>query len=306
MRRSAARPLLAVALAATMPAALAQDAPPPTTAGVLAASTPADWRRPDPENVLYLELDSGRVVIELAPQFAPLHADNIRTLVCAGYFDGLKVIRSQENYVVQWGDPHADDPEKARPLGAAKATLPPEFTRPMQGLDFTVLADGDVYAPEVGFSGGFHAARDPEAGQAWLAHCYGVLGVSRGGTADSSSGAGLYVVIGHAPRHLERNITAVGRVLQGMELLSTLPRGTGPLGFYTDPAQHVPVRAMRIAADVPAAERTALEVFRTDTAAFAQLMQARRSRREEWFLHPVGKVELCNVPIPVRAAAGTE
>lgn len=275
----------------------------PTTAQVLAESTPADWRTPDPENVVYLELETGRVVIELAPQFAPQHVANIRALVREGYFDGLHVIRSQENYVVQWGDAHADDAEKARPIRTAKSALPPEFSRSAEGLPFTVLADGDVYAPEVGFSGGFHAARDPKAGEAWLAHCYGTLGVSRGGTADSGSGSGLYVVIGHAPRHLERNITAAGRVLKGMELLSTLPRGTGALGFYEQPEQYVPIKTMKLAADVPGTARTPLEVFRTDTAAFGQLMEARRNRREAWFLNPVGHVELCNVPIPVREPA---
>lgn len=301
------RTVLALALALAAASAAADDRPAgPTTAQVLAESTVADWRIPDPENLLYLEFDSGRVVLELAPQFAPLHAANIRALVREGYFDGLHVIRSQDNYVVQWGDPHADDAAKARPIRTAKASLPAEFSRPAEGLPFTVLADGDVYAPEAGFSGGFHAARDPKSGQAWLAHCYGALGVSRGGTADSGSGAGLYVVIGHAPRHLDRNITLAGRVLKGMELLSALPRGSGPLGFYEDPAQYVAVKAMRVAADVPAAERTPLAVFRTDTAAFARLMEARRHRREEWFLDPVGHVELCNVPIPVREVARAE
>jgi peptidylprolyl isomerase len=111
-------------------------------------------------------------------------------------------------------------------------------------------------------------------------------------------------VIGHAPRHLERNITLAGRVLQGVEHLSSLPRGTGTLGFYEQPGQYVPITAMKVAADVPEAQRTPIEVFRTDTAAFEKLMAARRNRHEEWFLNPVGHVELCNVPIPVRTPPG--
>lgn len=291
--------LLAPALAAQTPEPPAG----PTLAQVLAESTAADWRVPDPENVLYLELPSGRVVLELAPQFAPRHADNIRKLVREGYFDGLSVLRAQDNYVVQWGDAAAEagDAAKARPIKTAKSALAAEFDRPAQGLPFTALPDGDVYAPQAGFSAGFHAARDPASGRAWLAHCYGALGVSRDNTADSGSGAGLYVVIGHSPRHLDRNITLAGRVLLGIERLSTLPRGSGPLGFYEKPEQYVPIVAMKLAADLPAAERTGLEVFRTDTPAFARLIEARRHRREPWFLDPVGHVELCNVPIPVRA-----
>lgn len=277
-------------------------AKPLTSAQVLEQSTPADWRALDPENTLYLELATGRVIIELAPAFAPNHAANIRTLVRQKYFDGLFILRSQDNYVVQWGDP-AEDEKQQRPLGQAKAQLGPEFDRPAADLPFTVLADGDVYAPEAGHSGGFPAARDPASGRAWLTHCYGALGVSRGNTADSGNGAGLYVVIGHAPRHLDRNITLAGRVVKGMELLSVLPRGTGPLGFYEKPAQYVPIKRVRVAADVPEKERTPLELLRTDTPTFTAFVDARRHRREEWFLDPVGHVELCNVPLPARPPA---
>ena len=274
---------------------------PPTSAEVLAASAPADWRPLDPENTLYLELPAGRVVLELAPAFAPSHAANIKALVREHYFDGLYVVRVQDNYVVQWGDPEEENPQLKRPLRTAKAALPPEFSRALTpDLPFTVLADGDNYAPEVGHSGGFAAARDAKAGQAWLAHCYGALGVGRDNTADSGSGASLYVVIGHAPRHLDRNITLAGRVVKGIELLTVLPRGTGPLGFYEKPEQRVRIRAMHVAADVPANRRSELELLRTDTPTWSAFVDARRNRREEWFLDPVGHIELCNVPLPVR------
>jgi peptidylprolyl isomerase len=300
MRHHLALPCLLL----TSSIALAEDPPPPPTmASVLAETRDADWRRPDPANTVYLELASGRVVIELAPEFAPRHVDNIRRLVRAGYFDGSAVLRSQENYVVQWGDPQADDAERARPLGEAERSLPPEFSVVLDpAAAFTRLPDGDVYAPEVGFQSGFPLARDPGAGSAWMAHCYGAVGVSRGNTADSGNGSGLYVVIGHSPRHLDRNITLVGRVLRGMELLTTLPRGGGPLGFYERPEQHVPISRIRLAADLPEAERSTLEVMRTDTPNFARLIEARRTRREDWFLHPTGRIELCNVPVPVRDA----
>jgi peptidylprolyl isomerase len=130
-----------------------------------------------------------------------------------------------------------------------------------------------------------------------------MLGVGRGDAPESGNGSELYVVIGNAPRHLDRNVTVVGRVLEGVELLSTLPRGTAPLGFYADPKQYVPIRQMRLAADLPASERPALEVLRTDTPTFSAYVESRRNRRESWFVRPAGYVELCNVGIPVRAAA---
>lgn len=268
-----------------------------TMADVLAAAVPADWRPLDPENTLYVELDSGRIVIELAPRFAPQHAANIRQLARQGYYDGLAIIRSQDNFVVQWGDP-----DGTRALGKARATLPAEFTTAIDpGLPFTPLPDRDGYAAEVGFSDGFPAARDPRTGQAWLAHCYAMVGAGRGNDVESGSGAELYVVTGHAPRQLDRNIALVGRVVAGMEWLSALPRGRGPLGFYEDPAQHVPIRGVRVAADVPDSERTPLEVLRTDTATFASLVESRRNRRDDWYRVPAGHIDLCNVPIVVRA-----
>jgi len=271
---------------------------PPTMSEVLAAAKATDWRPLDPENTLYVQLATGRVVIELAPMFAPLHVANIRKLARQGYYDGLPIIRSQDNYVVQWGDP-----DGKRSLGEARPTLPPEFTVPWTpAMPFTRLPDVDGYAPEVGFSDGFPAARDPRGGQAWLAHCYAMVGVGRGNEVDSGSGAELYVVNGHAPRHLDRNIALVGRVVQGMDLLSTLPRGTGPLGFYEKPEQYVPIRSLRVAADVPAGERARLEVIRTDTPTFAALVESRRNRHDDWYKVPAGHIELCNVPIVVRPA----
>lgn len=281
--------------------------PPRNMADLLAATKPSDWRPLDLENTLYLDLPAGRVVIELAPAFAPGHVGNVKALAREGYFDGLTILRAQDNYVVQWGDPEGEDEQKKRPIRKGKATLPAEFDRAAgPDLPFTKLPDGDVYAPEVGLSGDFPAARDPKTGRTWLAHCYGMLGAGRGNDSASGGGTELYVVIGHSPRHLDRNVTLLGRVVLGIELLSTQSRGPGAMGFYEKPEQRTPIRKMRVAADVPPAERQPLEILRTDTPAFTALIDVRRNRREEWFLQPVGRIELCNVPIPVRPIATTK
>lgn len=272
---------------------------PRTTQELLDASTPADWRRPDPASTLYMELEGGRVVIELAPDFAPEHVANIRTLAKEGFWDGLTIYRSQDNFVVQFGDITAEG-EAPKPIGGARAALPAEFSRPSEGLAFHALPDRDGWAPETGFAAGFPAARDPAEGQAWMAHCYGTLGAGRDMAADSSNGTELYVVIGQAPRQLDRNITQVGRVLHGMELLSVVPRGTGPLGFHEAPSQRVPIRAVRLASELPQAERTDLQVLRTDTPLFDAVVESRRNRRDDWYLRPAGHIDLCNIAVPVR------
>ena len=299
-------------LAALLPAALmlalfaAQadgQAPTPAKARsmqeILDASKPSDWRTLDPGNTLYLDLAAGRVVIELAPDFAPAHVANLRTLAREGYWNGLSINRSQDNFVVQWGD-GAEDEKARKPLGSAQNKLPAEFSRSSDKLDFHALPDRDGWAPQVGFADGFPAARDPASKTAWLAHCYGMVGAGRDIAPDSSNGTELYVVIGQSPRQLDRNITTVGRVVQGMELLSVLPRGTGPLGFYEKPEQRTAIKAIRLASQVPQNERTALEVLRTDTPLFDELVEARRNRRDDFYKRPAGHIDLCNVPLPAR------
>src|ERR1700749_3697602 len=224
--------MITMALTLLGGAAHAADAPakPLTSSDVIAASKSSDWHALDPQQTLYLDLPKGRVVIELAPEFAPNHVKNIKTLVAEKYFDGLQILRAQDNYVVQWGDPHADaradDKDRPKPLQHAQRTLKAEFTIPMANLPFTPLPDRDGYAPQTGFSGDFAAARDPKSGNAWMTHCYGTVGVGRDLDVDSGGGTELYVVTGSSPRWLDRNITVVGRVVQGIELLSTMPRGT--------------------------------------------------------------------------------
>lgn len=303
-------PLFGAALFASLaPAAPADDTEPakdapPTMASVMASATDADWRDLDPDNTLYMDLPTGRVIIELAPQFAPNHVANLRVMAHEHYFDGLAILRAQDNYVVQWGDPKAenaadgDNPPKS--LGNAKAGLEGEYFRRAAGLPFTPLTDPDSYAAEVGFSDGFPVGRDGKDGRAWLAHCYGMVGAGRGNESDSGSGAELYVVIGQSPRHLDRNVTLLGQVWSGMALLSVQPRGSGPLGFYAGKETGMPILSMKLASDVPKDERVPLQVLRTDSATFQQLIEARRTRNEEWFLDPAGHIGVCNLPIPVR------
>ncbi|MCW0400031.1 hypothetical protein NB688_003645 [Xanthomonas sacchari] len=296
--------LLALALSLSTFAASA-GAPPPAVPyrspqQILDASKPSDWRTLDPANTLYLELDTGRVIIELAPAFAPQHVGNIRTLAHEHFWDGLSIYRAQDNFVVQFGDPDGEEPGKARSLGSAKTHLPAEFQRPAAGLAFQPLPDRDGWAPQVGFVDGFPVAHDPKAGTAWLAHCYGTLGAGRNNDEDSSIGAELYVVTGQSPRQLDRNITVVGRVVKGMELLSVIPRGPDPMGFYEKPEQRTPIRAIRLASDVQENERTPLQLLRTDTRTFREVVEARRNRRDEFYKRPAGHIDLCNVPLPVR------
>jgi peptidylprolyl isomerase len=264
-------------------------AKPVTVADLLADSPAADWRAPDPEDLLYLDLARGRVVIELASRVAPQHVANLRALARAHYFDGLAIVRVQDNYVVQW-----DDPGHHRPVPAGVGAAV-DFT----AARFEPLPDRDIYAPQVGFLDGFPAARDPHSNTVWLAHCYGMVGAGRDDPPESD-GTEMYAVIGHAPRQLDRNVALVGRILKGVELLSSLPRGSGEMGFYAASEAPVPIRSVRLAADVPKAERTPIEVLRTNSGTFRAVLDQRRERHEPWFKFSPDQIDLCNVPLPVR------
>ena len=278
---------------------VAASAPAPGTQGALDSAGPDDWRPLDPETTLYMDVAGGTVVMELAPLFAPATVTNIKRLVRQHYFDGLSINRVQENYVVQWGDAGGEDAAKRRPFGRAAEVITPEFERAAVGLAIAAIPGPDGFADNVGFVNGFAVAR--KASRAWLTHCYAALGVGRGETADSGNGSELYVVIGHAPRHLDRNITLAGRVIAGMEHLTSLPRGTGALGFYEKAEERVPIRRVRVGSDVPAGDRLDIEIMRTESAAFQRFVDARSHRsRDGWFLNDAGFIDLCNIRVPQR------
>lgn len=292
--------LLALALACFLPTLATAATPYRSAQQILEASPDSDWRTPDTANLLVMNLAAGQVVIELAPAFAPQHVANIQTLAHEHFWDGESIYRAQDNFVVQFGDADADDAAKAKPLGSAKRKLPAEFQRDSKGLKVTVLPDRDGWADQTGFVDGFAVGQDKADGKTWLAHCYGALGAGRNNEEDSSIGAELYVVTGQSPRQLDRNITVVGRVLKGMELLSALPREPAPMGFYADAAQRTPITSIQRVSDLPEAQRPTLQVLRTDSKTFIDTVEARRNRVDDFYKRAAGHIDLCNIPVPVR------
>jgi peptidylprolyl isomerase len=291
MRRALAAALLA-------PLFLGGGAVYPSPDEVLAKAPVSAWAALDPASTLYMDLPDGRVVILLAPGFAPKTVANIRQLVAAGYFDNSAIVRSHDNYVVQWSQE-----DKVKKAANAKLKGYAEFER-LLSSSLVRLPDHDTYAPITGFDGDFAAGSDGKS--EWLLHCYGSVGAGRDNAPDSGSGVELYAVTGQAPRQLDRNITLVGRVVQGMELLSSLPRGGSAqgayMGFYQSPSQYTKIRSIRLASDVPPAQRLKLEYLKPGTQAFTAYVEARRNRRNDWFVRPAGAIDACNIPLPVRSA----
>jgi len=290
-----ALPLIALLSVAAAPPPAAPAVKAPTLADIVNAAKSAEWQRVDPQDLMLIDLaDGSRVAIALAPALTPQHVGNIRGLIRAHWFDGGAIYRVQDNYVVQWGQ--GDDDKKA-PKGL-EGPLPAEYDRSAAGLPITPLPYRDTFAPKVGYSGPFPVAT--EGDRAWMTHCYGIVGVARGLAPDTGNGGELYAVLGQSPRQLDRNIALVGRVLDGFEHMTVLPRGTGALGFYEKPEQRVAIKRVVLAADLPADMRPAYEWLRPESASFAQWLHLKANRHDDFYQRPAGAIDLCNALPPVR------
>ena len=292
MRRLAALVLIPL-IAAQAPV----PAKPKTPGEILAQAPKGDWREIAADDLLVIELKDGRkVVIQLAPTFAPIHVANIKALAKSGYWQGAAIYRVHDNYVAQWGNNEAE-----KPLPAGVVAQPPaEYFRAVAGLDVTPLGSPDPYEPLVGYAGGWPVAVDTSDKTVNLAHCYGSIGVGRNLSPDTGMGGELYAVIGQGPRALDRVIANVGRVVSGIENLSSLPRGTEALGFYKERSMDVPIANVRLASKM-AAERPRFEYLDEKSPSFAAWLNVKKNRQDDFYIHPAGGVDLCNATVPVRA-----
>lgn len=274
-------------------------APPPaqTPTDIVNAAPAAAWRPIPADDLLLIDFDGGgRSIIQLAPDFAPVHAANIRAFARGGYWSNATVYRVQDNYVTQWG---TNDEAKGLPSGVT-AKPPREYERPLAGLSPRPLGYPDSYAPRVGYWRGWPVAWDPRRGRANLTHCYAMVGVGRDLYPDTGAAGELYTVIGQATRQLDRNIALVGRVVEGMELLSALPRGTEALGMYRAGTFARRIREVRLASQLPEADRPTFQYLDERSPAFSAYLAKRANRKDPFYEVPLGGVDLCNAPVPVR------
>ena len=285
--------------------ALVAAAPPPkklpTPADIVASAPASAWKTIPADDLMVIDLaNGGRVVVQLAPAFAPVHVANMKALARGRYWQGATIYRVQDNYVAQWGL-NEEDNQPHRPLPTSVNPKPPaEYTRPLKGLAIKPLGSPDPYAPGVGYAEGWPIAYSAKAGWANLAHCYASVGVGRDLAPDTGTGGELYAVIGHAPRALDRNIALVGRVVEGIDRMSSLPRGPAPMGFYKDKAQDVAIASVRIASDIPAPERPSFEYMDTASPSFAEYLKLASHRHDDFFVVPASGVDLCAGRVPVR------
>lgn len=329
----------AAALLALPFTVLAQEAKPekPVTPNdIVAAAKAEEWVAIAPEDLLIMDLSPDakgrprRVIIQLMPPpFSQGWVGNIRKLAAAHWWDGTAIVRVQDNYVVQWGDPNGEDTKKAKKLPGDLVVVPESDyvtnenyagsekllnthiyhrERVRKSILLKSGKRGDDYAEDTYFYRGWPLGWENthQNGDAWPLHCYGMVGVGRDVSPNTGTGAELYTVIGHAPRQLDRNIALVGRVISGIENLTVLPRGTEALGFYKTAEERVPITSVRLASELPAAEQPQYEYLSTESESFARYVDKRANRKDDFYIRPAGGVDICNVPVPIRQKAAAK
>lgn len=264
--------------------------------GSVAAQEETLWREVDTENLVYMELPSGTVLIELNPVFAPRTVEQFRDLVRNRFYDGLGFYRVIDGFVAQGGD--------GSDLGelSDKPTIEAEFERKWdEEMLWQYAQEPGLFAPQTGFVDGFAAGRDPEEKKIWLTHCPGVVAMARNNDKDSSR-SDFYFVIGQAPRYLDRNMNIFGRVIDGMEFVQQIARGPKDNnGIFRDETKITRMRSMRLAADISEDERMTAYVVDTNSVGFLDSLEARRERKQAFFHHkPPEVLDVCQVPLGVR------
>jgi len=267
------------------------------------------WNALDPDNTVYLETADGTAVIVLNPVFAPKTVKRFKQLLDEQFYRGMSFYRVIEGFVAQGGDESDMSPDRIQ------QSLPAEFeinwplkpkdkdlAKDWVAMPWTPVQEDDMFAPFTGFIDGFPAARDSEkGGKAWLTHCPGTVAMARNDDPDSS-GTDFYIVIGQAPRYLDRNLTVFGRVVWGMDVVQRIKRGPAlENGIIEEDLDRTWIKRMRLASSLDENERLDIWVADTNSKGFIKTLKERRNRSHKWFHRKPPKVlDVCQVPLAVR------
>ncbi|MCX7545953.1 peptidylprolyl isomerase [Marinicella gelatinilytica] len=272
---------------------------------VVEQSPDSDWRPVSADNMLVMTVslagEERTVVFELLPDLASGHVANTQALVKQGIFDNTRFYRVIDGFVAQ-GGPMFDDDSDLPELTEGRLSIPAELTSSIDlGEQYLAFDGDDGFADETGFYKGFAVGRDISEQKSWLLHCYGVLAAGRANDPDTG-GTELYIVNGPAQRYLDRNTTVFGRVLEGMDAIQALKRTQDLSGAVELKIDENVIKQIVVASQLPPGQRPQLEVMRTDSVSFKQLLAARKNRNEDWFLYQHNYIDACGVAIPVRLA----
>ncbi len=242
------------------------------------------------ENLVYLYADTGLIIIELAPFIAPQHVLQFKALVSEGFYDDLDFYRVIDGFVAQGGDVTEKKASKN------KGELGAEFVRQAtQNTDFVVVQSPEFLARETGFISGFPAGRSNMDKQEWLIHCPGAVAMARNNDADSGT-TDFYIVIGHAPRHLDRNMSVFGQVIYGMDKVQKMQRGNPNEGggVIENVTLRTKIRNAKLGDNVPTIDQLNFMRNEADGALFQQRLSSARALDNDFFHYKgTGNIDVC-------------
>ena len=261
-----------------------------------------EWRNTDPNNTLLLTLPHGKVVIELAPDFAPNHVKRFKTLSQKGHFNGNKFYRVIDGFVAQAGP--EDGSEKDKAISPLK--IEGDFSTD-KNWHYTLVQKNDLFTEETGFKKGFALGRSVKENKAWMLHCPGVIAMARGNEPNTAT-SHFYITNGQAPRYLDRIMTVFGRVIYGMNHIQAITRTSVIEGETpVNKADYTPITSMQLMSDVPKNEQILLQVENTDHPKYLQKIADRKKREHAFFYKkPPPVLDICQTPVSVRIAKTTQ
>ncbi|MCA6284932.1 MAG: peptidylprolyl isomerase [Phenylobacterium sp.] len=242
----------AAVLLALAPAALSAPSPQPANP----APSASDFRTPDPQDILVIDTNKGRILVELVPLAAPAHVVRVRELARQGLYNGRSFFRVIDQFMAQTGDPKDDGTG-----GSELPDLAAEFTF-RRGADTPFFQVADQAVAEIGFIGPLPVMTQssqlmPMTADGrisgWALYCPGVAGMARGGSPDSANSQ--FFLMRQAYPSLEKRYTAFGRVIAGLDVVRAIKTGEP-----VDPPQDVMTR-VQVLADMPAASRPKVRVI---------------------------------------------
>jgi peptidylprolyl isomerase len=239
------------------------------------------WHAIDPSNALVVDTTKGRAIVELEPRLAPHAVARVKQLARMHVYDGLlmwRVVDTPGFDFVQTGDPHNHDGDRS-----ALPDLRAEFAAEIPAAQIRFVRAGR--APE-GFLGTLPVGASATTGRprVWGAYCAGVMGMGRERDVDSAN-AEIFFMRG-TTRFFDHDYTVVGRIVSGLNVMRAAAVGVPP----PHPDRMLRVRVL---ADLPSAQRPAIEVLDPRSPAFEQIVERAQAREGSNF-------SVCDVRVPVR------